>query len=308
MLNLRQLEVLRAVMRLRTTIGAAAEIGMSQPAVSNAIKNMEAQLGFQLFDRVNNRLVPTEEAVALNQDAEPMFLMFQGIRQKAADLRSTRAGRLRVTSTAELSDCLLPAAIARFAPQHPKVALSLETRSMVEMLDGLEAGLSHLGLVMEPDPRPGIEMRPLAQLEMVCACPPESPLAALPFVTPQDLQSSLLIAAPAGTRVRALVQDAFRRAAQPFAPGIEVRFMNVGLRLVEQGLGASVLDPLTARTADPARVITRPFRPAAPITLYAALPRDKPIPRLASAFLRQVREALQAAEPAAEGGLYSLQA
>ncbi len=65
MLNLRQLEILRAVMRLRTTVGAAREIGMSQPSVSNAIKSMESHLGFPLFHRVNNRLMPTEEARSL---------------------------------------------------------------------------------------------------------------------------------------------------------------------------------------------------------------------------------------------------
>ncbi|MBE9607323.1 LysR family transcriptional regulator [Acetobacteraceae bacterium H6797] len=305
MLNLRQLEVLRAVMRLRTTIGAAAEIGMSQPAVSNAIKNMEAQLGFQLFDRVNNRLVPTEEALSLYHDAEPMFLMFQGIRQKATDLRHSRTGRLRVTTTAELSDSLLPLALHSFAAQHPRVDLSLETRSMIEMLDGLEAGITHIGLVMEPDTRPGIDARPLAQLEMVCLCPPESPLASLPFVTPQDLQTSRLIAPPPGTRVRALVQEAFRSAAQPFTPSIEVRFMNVGLRLVEQGLGVTIVDPLTARMGAADKVVARPFRPDVPISVYAVLPRDKPIPRLAASFLRHVREALQQAQPEP---LYSLRA
>lgn len=301
MLNLRQLEVLRAVMRLRTTVGAAREIGMSQPAVSNAIRNMEAHLGFRLFDRVNNRLIPTEEATSLYLDSEPLFLMFQGIRQKAGDLRSSRIGRVRVTTTAELSESLLPQALRLFVPKHPKVALSIETRSMTEMLDALEAGITHVGLVMEPDPRPGIELRPLAQFEMVCAAPAGSPLSPLPFVTPQDLGDSVLIAAPAGTRIHALVADAFHRARHPFAPMIEVRFMNVGMRLVEQGLGAMVVDPLTAAAGGNSLVV-RPFRPAAPITVYAALARDKPPSRLVQSFLQQARLALREVLPVVQEG------
>ncbi|MFC0407034.1 LysR family transcriptional regulator [Roseomonas elaeocarpi] len=292
MLNLRQLEVLRAVMRLRTTVGAATELGMSQPAVSNAIKNMEAHLGFPLFHRVSNRLLPTEEAAVLFQDSEPLFLMFQGIRQKAGDLRASRIGRVRVTATAELSESLLPRVVERFAPNHPKVALSIETRSMTEMLDGLEAGITHLGLVMEPDPRPGIEAQPLVQLDMVCACPAGSPLASLPFVTPGDLQNGVVIAPPAGTRVHGLVAEAFRRAAQPFAPTVEVRFMNVGARLVERGLGSSVVDPLTAAAGGEGLVV-RPFRPAVPITIYAVLAHGKPVSRLVRSFLAEVRETLR---------------
>src|SRR6266571_3110616 len=89
-MNLRQLEVLRAVMRCRTTIGAARELGMSQPAVSHAIKRTESQLGFRLFDRIHNRLVPTEEAKIL-----PLFAIHQAINRKANDLRDGRAGRIR---------------------------------------------------------------------------------------------------------------------------------------------------------------------------------------------------------------------
>lgn len=299
MLNLRQIEILRAVMRLRTTVGAAREIGMSQPSVSNAIKAMESHLGFRLFHRMNNRLIPTEEATSLFLDSEPLFLMFQGIRQKAADLRTSRTGRVRLTTTAELSQSLVPVIIRRFLPHHPRVAISIETRSMIEMLDALEAGITHLGLVMEPDPRPGIEFRPLRQFEMVCVCPQASALAGLPFVTPQDLQDTTLIAAPAGSRVNGLVQDAFRRAKQPFAPGIEVRFMNTGVGLVEQGIGATIVDPLTAAAGAGGPIAVRPFRPAIPITVHAALARDRPLSRLMQSFLRHAGEAVRESLPEA---------
>ena len=61
-MNLRQIELLRAVVRCETTVRAAHELGLSQPAVSNAIKHLESQVGFPLFERVNNRLFPTAEA------------------------------------------------------------------------------------------------------------------------------------------------------------------------------------------------------------------------------------------------------
>ncbi|HUD33320.1 MAG TPA: LysR family transcriptional regulator [Variovorax sp.] len=82
LINLRQLEVLRAVMRCRTTIGAAEELGMSQPAVSNAIKLAETKLGIALFDRVSNRLVPTADARILMADAEPLFVVHEAVQRK----------------------------------------------------------------------------------------------------------------------------------------------------------------------------------------------------------------------------------
>ena len=69
-MTLRQLEILRAIIRCRTTMAAARQLGLSQPAVSNALKAMETQAGFALFERINNRLFPTREALALHEEAD----------------------------------------------------------------------------------------------------------------------------------------------------------------------------------------------------------------------------------------------
>ncbi|WP_163279675.1 LysR family transcriptional regulator, partial [Enterobacter hormaechei] len=74
-MTLRQLEILRAIIRYRTTVAAAGQLGLSQPAISNAIKAMEAQTGFPLFERINNRLFPTREAQMLHDEAESIFTM-----------------------------------------------------------------------------------------------------------------------------------------------------------------------------------------------------------------------------------------
>lgn len=77
---------------------------MSQPAVSNAIKNTEASLGFLLFERVNKRLIPTQEAQILLSEAEPLFLMQEKVNQTAVHLKNGRKGRMRIVATSELSN------------------------------------------------------------------------------------------------------------------------------------------------------------------------------------------------------------
>src|SRR4051812_48257192 len=72
-MNLRQLEILRAVIRHRTTVAAADELALSQPAISNALKAMEAQAGFALFERGNKRLFPTTEAMASYKERRGIF-------------------------------------------------------------------------------------------------------------------------------------------------------------------------------------------------------------------------------------------
>ena len=58
-MTLRQIEILRALIRHRTTMATGQKLALSQPTISNALRTMEAQAGFPLFHRINNRLFPT---------------------------------------------------------------------------------------------------------------------------------------------------------------------------------------------------------------------------------------------------------
>src|SRR5882724_7170046 len=258
-MNLRQLEILRAVMRTRSTVGAARDLGMSQPAVSNAIRNAESTLGFLLFDRANKRLIPTQEAQILLAEAEPLFLMQDLISQTAAHLRTGRKGRMRIVATSELSESLLPQVIARFSRAHDGVEISLETL-------------------------------PLAQLDMVCACHADSPLTQLSFVTPTDLRDTPLINARTSSRISNLVQEAFRRSAVDYAPAIDVRFMNVAGHFVEEGLGVTIMDELTASSKRYSRLKSVPFKPKTQVTVSAIIASDRLQQRLMQALVKHARE------------------
>jgi DNA-binding transcriptional LysR family regulator len=287
-------------MRCRTTIGAARELGMSQPAVSHAIKRAESQLGFRLFDRIHNRLVPTEEARILFDDAEPLFAIHQAINRKANDLRDGRAGRIRLMATSELSESLVPGILARFSAKHPEVKVSLDTLRLDSMLEAIEIGAADLGLAIEPRPRPGLLYQRLLEIGMVCACPIGNALERLPVVTPKDLATQRLIFARTTSRMSVLVEEAFHRARVRFSPAIEVRFLNVAAHLVEAGLGAAIVDELTISSGQYSKLMTRPFKPRIFVTVSAVHAKDRPIQRLANVFLdyarTEINEALRRAK------------
>ncbi len=289
-MNLRQLEILRAVMRTRSTVGAARDLGMSQPAVSNAIKNAESALGFLLFDRANKRLIPTQEAQILLAEAEPLFLMQDLISQTAAHLRTGRKGRMRIVATSELSESLLPQVIARFSRAHDGVEISLETLRLDNLLEYVEIGIVDIGFAMEPHPRQTLKYLPLAQLDMVCACHADSPLTQLSFVTPTDLRDTPLINARTSSRISNLVQEAFRRSAVAYTPTIDVRFMNVAGHFVEEGLGVTIMDELTASSKRYSRLKSIPFKPKTQVTVSAIVASDRPQQRLMQALVKHARE------------------
>lgn len=289
-MNLRQLEILAAVVRTHSTIAAAQDLGMSQPAVSNAIKSAEASLGFLLFERVNNRLIPTPEAEVLLAEAEPLFLMRDSVIQTASYLKAGRKGRIRVAATAELSESLMPQVISRFLKNHQGVDVALETHRLDTVLNYVETGVSDIGFAMEAYPRPTLDQTPLSSLNMVCAFPRDSELGKLQFVTPTDLEGMPMIKAGTSSRISKLVEEAFQKSRVIYSPGIDVRFMNVAAYCVEQGVGVAIMDELTASCRRHGAIQIRPFKPRLQITLAAISSATRPQKRLVKLLSKYAHE------------------
>lgn len=95
-MNLRQMEVFRAVMLTGGVGGAAELLHISQPAVSKMLAQSQRQLGFALFARVKGRLVPTAEAQALHAEVEALWRGVERVRDVSRSLATPRSGTLTV--------------------------------------------------------------------------------------------------------------------------------------------------------------------------------------------------------------------
>ena len=188
----------------------------------------------------------------------------------------------------------LPQVVSRFSRDHRGVEISIETQRLDNLLEYVETGIVDVGFAMEPHPRPTLEYLPLAQLDMVCACPADSPLTQLSFVSPTDLRDVPLINARTSSRISTLVQEAFRRSAVDYAPAIDVRFMNVAGHFVEEGLGVTIMDELTASSKRYGRLKSLPFKPKTQVTVSAIVPSDRMQQRLTQALIKHAREEIAA--------------
>ena len=92
-MKLRHLEIFYAVMTCGTLSRAAESLNISQPAASKALKNAEQKLGFQLFQRVRGKLLPTSEAITLFEKAQSIYHELDNLRLLADNL--TRDPRAR---------------------------------------------------------------------------------------------------------------------------------------------------------------------------------------------------------------------
>jgi DNA-binding transcriptional LysR family regulator len=291
-MTLRQLEILRALMRFQTTMAAARSLGLSQPAVSNAIRQMEGQLGFALFERINNRLFPTDAARLIHEEAEPLFAIQAALADRVQDLRDEKVSRLRILSTPPLGNGAIPRALEAFLRRRPRLRIFFDVRDLAEVTKGTESGGADLGFGLNLGSQPTLAAETLYEGRMVCVCRRGDPLSRQAFVTPADLGRHGFIALDGATRMGAAVRESFRTARQPFNFTVEVRYCHTACVMVSAGLGASVVDPISALTGGQDNLVAVPFEPAIPSSAHVFWSTRKPLGETARRFVTEIRAAL----------------
>jgi DNA-binding transcriptional LysR family regulator len=288
-MNLRQLEILRAIVRYGTTVATGQALGLSQPAISNAIKTMEEQVGFALFQRLNNRIYPTEEAKSLLAEAEAIFDIHKRLEARIHDLRNNRSGQFRIAATPPLGYGTISNAIRQMQIKRPRARTFLDVSRYESVLDSIEMHRSELGFVMGFEEKAGLNAETLYEGEMVCVMRPDHPLAVQNALDPKSLRKHAFIALESGTQLGNALRLAFGQAGEPLVATAEVRYGLTACVLADAGVGVAVVDPLTASSALQVSLIRRPFRPAIPVSASAVWAENRSMTRLASLFLQEVR-------------------
>ncbi|HYS64960.1 MAG TPA: LysR substrate-binding domain-containing protein [Paraburkholderia sp.] len=281
-MNIRQIDIFRQVMLSKNMTAAALELGSSQPTISRTIAELEASLGFSLFERQGGRLTPTQSGEAFFREVEISFRGLDRLTQAAKEIRQIGTGRLRIAAVPSMALTLMPRAIKRFKEENPALAISLEMRSEMEISRWVAASYCDVGFTsMQPDDG-GMSIEPLYSLEGVCVVLNTHPFARRKSLTPRDLRNESLII-PSSVDVARTQIDTLLRAAQLTRfPTVESPYAATICKLVEEGLGIGIVNPLAARFgASP----SLSFVPLSPTIVYRGY-----IARLAS---RQSSEVLE---------------
>ena len=186
-MNARQLEIFHAVMRSGTITGAASFLGISQPAVSKAMRAMERSLGFRLLRPIKGRLYPTPEAQRLLPDADRIMSELSAFERLTGEVKTGGAALVRVVASSSSATALLPAAAAAFQKANPAVRISSHLLPARNVAEAVAAGEADFGLTLSPVQLPGLTVRTLGAAEMVFIAPLGHPLLERETITPPDL-------------------------------------------------------------------------------------------------------------------------
>jgi DNA-binding transcriptional LysR family regulator len=283
-LSLRLLEIFGTLMLFRTTVRTAEELGISQPSVSTAIKQLEGQVGFALFERDKQRMVPTVEACSLFQEMEPLFKQLRSVESRVRDLRSGSAGKLRLMATPPLGHSVVPAALLAFLKERPGVTVQYDVRRMENVIDAVATGAADIGLCLALENHPGVTVETMRTDRMVALMKADHPLAVHKVITPRDVGAFGFIGLDRASRMGFLLQTAFESAKVPYTPQVEVRYCHTAAVLAHSGAGIAVVDSYTASFLPNMDLAIRAFEPAIAVPACMVLRTTGPLSNLASEF------------------------
>jgi DNA-binding transcriptional LysR family regulator len=286
---IRQLEAFRATMLAGTVSGAAALLGVSQPAVSRLIGRLERELNLTLFDRVHGRLAPTPEAQILHDQVERTFVSVEQIREAAAAISTAQAGHLHVAAIPAVGLGFLPAAIAEFSRKHPKVTITAEINLSVRVEDSVAAQHVDLGIGVFPFRRTGLESEIFSRAPHSVVVPEGHALAARTYVKPADLEDAPFISLTRDSVGRHIIDRVFQRAGVARRLVAETQANALICELVRRGLGVALVDPFTAADYAGRGVVAVPFRPRIEFHVGILYPKHRPLSRVARVFLAILR-------------------
>ncbi len=261
MITLRQVEAFKAVMEAGTVLRAAEIMHLSQPAVSRLLSDLEAGLGYPLFERRKGRLTPRMEARELYAEVDRAFVGLGQIVEMAERIGNQQTTHLRVAALPVLSSGAFADVIARFLDDNPGVFLSLLARSRREIAEGLLKGRYDLGLTSTPVDLPELASESLALDDYLCLVPEGHPLSGLEVIRPQDLDGVDFVSAADRTPTWHKLEQVFSKAGYRRRVRIETSTAQMVVALVAAGVGIGLTSRLLAQRMPPARLKAIPLEP-----------------------------------------------
>lgn len=245
--KLRHMEVFRAVMLTGSISGAAKMLYVSQPAVSKLITYIESRLVYRLFQRINNRLVPTTEALILYREVERVYQAALAVNECALSLANGPHRQLRICCSASLSTVVIPFALARIKRDMPSLNIEWQTTLMRDMPNQILSKKVDLAISALPLIHDHLHSRAFMRAHMVCVMPADHPLAHRPSLSLHELVDQPLLLFRPDMPFGQLLADEIERQGLHLSSMLNFTNANEAVALVKQGMGLTIIDEFVAQ-------------------------------------------------------------
>src|SRR6202140_1248288 len=246
-MDINQLEVFLAVAQEKSFWRAAEVLHRTQPAVSQAIRRLETELGEALFDRSSKDGTLTAAGRVLLDFAQQMLNLRLSAHSAIRELRDLHRGKLSLGTNEYTVMCLLPL-IPIFRARHPHIKIEVK-RSLASRIPGEILGRDvEIGVVSFKPSDQAIKSVPVATDELALVVAPNHPLASKKIVSVRELGAEAFIAHNVPSPYREKVIKTFEKHRTPLNISMEMPTLEAITRLGEKGMGVGLIPRLAAQT------------------------------------------------------------
>ncbi len=295
-MNIRQLAAFQAVISAGGVARAAEVLHVTQSAVSQQVALLEQDCGFALFDRRSNRLRPTKEAEALMVEVDAMFEGVRKVDRVVTAIREHHWGALSIASFPAIARSFLPRTVARYSTTHQDVRFHLQSMRSRSLIDAVATHQADMALSFIPGDRDETESLLLQTLNAVCILPIKHRLAGKVEIRPQDLQDESFVSLGPQDQSRLLIDQIFNDQGVSRRISIETGQSDAACVCVGEGVGCSVVDPISAWSNAGPNFVVRPFYPEVKFKIWLIRAKSAPTFRLLDDFIEFLTEEMNISE------------
>ena len=246
-MDIHELEVLVVVAEEKSFSRAAKVLYRTQPAISQAIKRLEEEVGEKLFDRSSKDGTLTEAGEVLLDYAKQIMNLRRTARTAIQDLRELQHGRVKISANEHTVFYLLPV-IEEFKRRHPLIKVDVSRGVASRIPKEIMAREVELGVISFKPKDRSVKSLAVGTDELVLIVSPDHPLAGKKTVSVKDLGIERFIAHNAPSPYREQVIKKFQKYKVKLNIAIEMPSLEAIKKLVEIGVGVALVPKLTAQS------------------------------------------------------------
>jgi DNA-binding transcriptional LysR family regulator len=245
-MDLRQLEIIRAIADTGSFTAAGEKLHVSQSAISRQILLLEDELGEPVFHRIGRRIRITPAGESLLQLSHRVFQDLNDTVAGISDKREALKGTMRLVGGMTVCLYVFPSLLAEVRRIHPHLDVKITVGSAERSIAMLRSGAGDLGLLTLPVDAADLVSVPVLEEELLLITYPSHPLAKKKTIVPADLHRQDFVLFETGSITRRLVETFFAR--ERIEPKIIMETENVEIikAMVRNGLGISIIPWMAA--------------------------------------------------------------
>jgi len=239
-ISLRQLQVFESVARHMSHSRAAAELFLSQPAVSMQLKQVEQTIGLPMFEQAGKKLFLTDAGRELLHYARSVLQLMLEMESVFDAMKGLERGRLNI-SVVSTANYFMPQLLAKFIQAHPQIQVSLSVANRDSVIRQLSDNVADLAIMGQPPQGTDMRAEPFLQNPLVVIAAPTHPLARTRKIQPPQLAKETFLLREQGSGTRGVVERFFASHHLALPAHMEMDTNEAIKQSVQAGIGIGII-------------------------------------------------------------------